>query len=204
MTILRHLGNSGTVIVNGGIFQNIDGYVHNIGTIIHEKGTFANRGSIVSGLGDDSMGGYLMQQVNVGSNFVNRATLQNSGYITSQGRFPNYGNIQNEGKIEFIGGIVLNNGTILNDRRFEIASEFTNNGTMENSGMLVVYRRLMVPPPEREYHIPVFNNYGDLTTQLAQFAIAVRFRISERFQMKWATLLIFLKTVRGSLKIGEQ
>jgi hypothetical protein len=154
------VNNNGTLVVNGGFMKNTGGYV-NRGTIDIKSGVFVNDGTIESGIRSD-------YGTNEGppSKFVNRADLENNGYIYNYGDFTNLGSLDNSGQAQFFGeGVVLNAGRISSNGRIDIAGEFGNEGEVLNSGILVIYQYLEGSITNRP---TVVDNFGEIINTVGE------------------------------------
>jgi hypothetical protein len=154
------VNNNGTLVVNGGALKNA-GIIFNRGTIDHKSGIFVNDGQIESGIRSD-------YGANAGplSKFVNRANLENNGYIYNYGNFTNLGSLDNSGQIQFFGeGVVLNAGRVSSNGRIEIAGEFGNEAEVLNSGILVIYQYLDGSTTNRP---TIVNNFGEIINTVGE------------------------------------
>jgi hypothetical protein len=154
------VNNNGTLVVNGGFMKNTGSYV-NFGTIDIKSGVFVNEGTIQSGVRSD-------YGANAGplSKFVNRADLENNGYIYNYGNFTNLGSLDNSGQAQFFGeGVAMNAGRISSNGMIDIAGEFGNEGEVLNSGILVVYQYLEGSTTNR---VTVVDNFGEITNTVGE------------------------------------
>ncbi|HEX2013817.1 MAG TPA: hypothetical protein VLA68_01195, partial [Nitrososphaera sp.] len=165
ITIVRFVNNNGTILVNGGILQNIEGYIYNYGLLYHNSGTLINRGFIESDRVPDPEGYPKNWQ---GGKILNNATIENRHYIYNHGEFTNLGLVINTGQIQlFDSSEVYNNGTIWNNGRIEIAGEFNNFEEIENSGTMVVYRYLESSITD-QYRVTHVNNFGEIVNSVGE------------------------------------
>jgi hypothetical protein len=155
------VNNNGTLVVNGGFMKNTGGYVYNRGTIDIQAGVFVNDGTIESGVHFD-YGASAMQP----STVVNRADLENNGYIYNYGNFINQGSLDNSGQVQFFDqGVVTNAGRISSNGRIDIAGEFGNEGEVLNSGTLIIYQYLDGSTTNRP---AVVNNFGEIINTVGE------------------------------------
>ncbi|HXV45736.1 MAG TPA: hypothetical protein VD736_03595 [Nitrososphaera sp.] len=139
LTTIMAMNNNGTIVVNGGILQNSEGYIYNNGNIDHKNGLLINNGVIENGRYFD---GNEVISINPPepSRIVNRVTFENNYYVYNYGNFTNLGLLDNSGQIDFFEGTTINAGTVSNNGRIEITGGFDNKGKILNSGVIVVYR----------------------------------------------------------------
>jgi len=162
LTNTRFFTNNGTIVINGGILKNIDGYIYNFGRIYHNSGTFANYGFV------ENNPQFEVRDFNpTPGQIVNRAIIKNYNSLQNHGNLTNLGVIENTGEIQFFGGsTVYNNGTISNLGRIDIAGAFDNEKYIENSGTMVIYLRLQSSPQD-DFHL-VVDNFGEIVNTVGE------------------------------------